>query len=252
LAPSEMGMHPMVAVGLLPAVFGFGSPAVAPACRSAVSVRAAPVVAVELTPEQLQLAGGAAAAAVAAVGVFVAQKKDGDAPAPAPTAAASPPPPPPPRKAVAKKSTWGLGPKAKKVTVSQHRMTGTMPAPPPREIWKPPPGWKPPTKPVQSWYDKGLRLSPPPSPPAPPPPPAGFFGFLDGLKSKIGGGSAAAPSGSSWGLGPKAKKVTRGAHRMAGTVPAPPPRELWVAPPPPPPPPPPTVVSWYDAGKRLA
>lgn len=42
-----------------------------------------------------------------------------------------------------------------------HRMAGTMPMPAPRELWYPPPGWTPPSKPVQSWYDQGLRLAPP-------------------------------------------------------------------------------------------
>ena len=39
-----------------------------------------------------------------------------------------------------------------------HRRAGTLPAPPPREVWVAPPGWKPPSKPVRSWYDAGLRL----------------------------------------------------------------------------------------------
>jgi len=32
---------------------------------------------------------------------------------------------------------------------------------PSREIWTPPPGWTPPTKSVQSWYDRGVRLTTP-------------------------------------------------------------------------------------------
>ena len=51
-----------------------------------------------------------------------------------------------------------------------HPMAGPWPKAPKRELWVPPPGWKPPTKPVQSWYDNGLRLTPP-APPAPPPAP---------------------------------------------------------------------------------
>jgi len=43
-----------------------------------------------------------------------------------------------------KPQSWGLmGPRA----VSPHRMRGTMPKPPPRELFKPPPGWEPPSKP---------------------------------------------------------------------------------------------------------
>lgn len=45
-----------------------------------------------------------------------------------------------------------------------HRMAGTMPPPPTREMWAPPPGWMPPTKPVLSWYDMGKRLTPPVTP----------------------------------------------------------------------------------------
>ena len=70
---------------------------------------------------------------------------------PPPTPVAPPPPPPP----VA--STWGLSGRR---GVSPHRMTGTMPKTPPREIWIAPPGWTPPKKAdsVFSWYDKGQRL----------------------------------------------------------------------------------------------
>ena len=46
-----------------------------------------------------------------------------------------------------------------------HRMAGTMPPPPTREEWLPPPGWRPPSKPVLSWYDSGLRLEAPVSGP---------------------------------------------------------------------------------------
>eukprot|EP00965_Chrysotila_dentata_P147870 4881225-Pleurochrysis_carterae.AAC.2 len=41
-----------------------------------------------------------------------------------------------------------------------HRGAGRYPAPPPRELWTPPPGWTPPRKPVISWYDRGIRLQP--------------------------------------------------------------------------------------------
>ena len=40
-----------------------------------------------------------------------------------------------------------------------HPMRGPWPKTPPREQWIPPAGWKPPSKPVTSWYDRGDRLS---------------------------------------------------------------------------------------------
>ena len=43
---------------------------------------------------------------------------------------------------------------------SLHRMAGRSVPPPKRELFVPPPGWVPPTKPVTSWYDMGLRLAP--------------------------------------------------------------------------------------------
>jgi len=40
-----------------------------------------------------------------------------------------------------------------------HPMRGPWPKTPPREQWTPPAGWKPPSKPVTSWYDRGDRLT---------------------------------------------------------------------------------------------
>jgi hypothetical protein len=40
-----------------------------------------------------------------------------------------------------------------------HPMRGPWPKAPAREQWTPPPGWKPPSKPVTSWYDRGDRLT---------------------------------------------------------------------------------------------
>jgi len=39
-----------------------------------------------------------------------------------------------------------------------HPMAGPWPKVPAREQWTPPAGWKKPTKPVTSWYDRGDRL----------------------------------------------------------------------------------------------
>ena len=39
-----------------------------------------------------------------------------------------------------------------------HAKSGPRPMDATRELWTPPPGWKPPTKPVISWYDSGKRL----------------------------------------------------------------------------------------------
>ena len=43
-----------------------------------------------------------------------------------------------------------------------HPMAGPWPTTPVRELWVPPPGWTPPSKPVPvtSWFDSGLRLQP--------------------------------------------------------------------------------------------
>ena len=84
-----------------------------------------------------------------------------------------------------------------------HRMAGTMPAPSPREEWDPPAGWRPPSKPVLSWYDSGVRLKLP-------------------VESWYDSGVRLEPA--EWpSLG-----GASGPHRMAGTMPAPPPREEWV------------------------
>ena len=78
-------------------------------------------------------------------------------------------------------------------------------------------------------------------------------------------GRAAAKQGVSDGYGLKNRKGFRGGvnkpgrdtHATAPAVVRPPKRTIWKPPPGweppsrPPPPPAPTVVSWYDAGKRL-
>ena len=149
-----------------------------------------------------------------------------------------------------------------KVTVGLHRMAGRAKPQPPREQWVPPPDWKPPKKPVVSWYDRGDRLTPDTKtdnvPPAPKPKEAG--NFFEKIVSIFTGGGAAA-SAQDTPAKPKpfvpayTGKVTVGLHRMAGRAKPPPPREQWV---PPPGWEPPSkaaakigVQSWYDAGKRL-
>ena len=112
-----------------------------------------------------------------------------------------------------------------------HRMAGTMPAPSPREEWVPPAGWRPPSKPVLSWYDSGVRLKLP--------------GDLAAAATSVASTAYAAkkaaydarrrvllpPTGANK---PKALASwpslggASGPHRMAGTMPAPPPREEWV------------------------
>merc|ERR1719310_156487 len=125
------------------------------------------------------LAGGAAAAVVVlGGGVFALSKKDDIPPAPLPTpptpaTETAPPPPPAPQ-------DWPL----RGGGGGTHRAAGRWPKPAARELWTPPPGWTPPTKPVSSWYDRGIRLAsaapaepvaaPPAAPPAPPAAPPSF------------------------------------------------------------------------------
>ena len=55
-------------------------------------------------------------------------------------------------------STWGIG--ASKPT--PHPKAGPWPKAPKRELWVPPAGWEPPSRPVPtvaSWYDSGERLA---------------------------------------------------------------------------------------------
>mmetsp|Transcript_50889 Transcript_50889/g.140855 ORF Transcript_50889/g.140855 Transcript_50889/m.140855 type:complete len:282 (+) Transcript_50889:11-856(+) len=222
--------------------------------RAEVAHRAPRVVAVEpsaaidmasLDPTVL---GGAAAVVLGGAALAFSNKGD-SAPAPAP---APPAPAPAPSPVVSTPVVYvPVG-----GTAGPHRMAGTMPPPPVRELWTPPPGWKPPTPPVSSWYDSGKRLIPPPAPtpppPATPPKPASMFddmmkGFND-FVAGLQGEPAAQPT--VWPeMGGKA-----GPHRGAGTMPPPPARELWEPPPgwkPPSPPAKVVVASWYDTGMRL-
>jgi len=196
------------------------------------------------------IVGGAAGV----IGAAVAFKQSEGASAPA-SASNTAPPPPTPKKARSPASFKPIGGKT-----GPHRMAGTMPPPPVREVWTPPPGWKPPTKPVVSWYDMGIRLTPSAPEPAPPPPsspqaPRPFEEMMKSFQAFFKGGESAAAAASSPKRGPwKAIGGTAGPHRMSGTMPPPPKRELWIPPPgweAPSPPPRPMVASWYDSGQRL-
>ena len=226
------------------------------------AITAADPAAAESLKEQLPVILGALA--LGGGGVYAYQQKKDDGPSAAavarPKKAAAPATKPPAARSSKAASTpsgssWGLNGRR---TVSPHRMSGTMPKPKPRQAWKPPKGWTPPKKPVQSWYDRGDRLTPPSPPPAPPeapPPPAKKKTWADTFfwASQTASPSSPAPGGSSWGLTSSRRGISP--HRMAGTMPKPPPRKLWKPPPgwkpPSKPAPPPGVASWYDRGVRL-
>eukprot|EP00966_Prymnesium_polylepis_P255671 5906993-Prymnesium_polylepis.1 len=127
--------------------------------RAEVAHRAPRVVAVEpsaaidmasLDPTVL---GGAAAVVLGGAALAFSNKGD-SAPAPAP---APPAPAPAPSPVVSTPVVYvPVG-----GTAGPHRMAGTMPPPPVRELWTPPPGWKPPTPPVSSWVSSaGSRTQP--------------------------------------------------------------------------------------------
>jgi len=188
-----------------------------------VSPRATVIAAVDVDPNVL---AGAAAAFLAAGGAFAYNKKDS-----ASAAAGVPPPAPAPkpteRKTPVRKRSgpWpSLGGPS-----GPHRMAGTLPPPAVRMEWVPPPDWKPPSKPVVSWYDMGTRLEPSPPLPSPVPaapqgpPPSPFDEFIQGFKALLNGGSASGSTKKRWpSLGGDS-----GPHRMAGTMPPPPVRVEW-------------------------
>ena len=102
-----------------------------------------------------------------------------------------------------------------------HPMRGPWPKAPAREQWTPPPGWKPPSKPVTSWYDRGDRLT-----------------------STV---TKTASTQVEW----PALGGSGAFHPMRGPWPKAPAREQWTPPPgwikPSKP-----VLSWYDKGERLS
>jgi len=143
-------------------------------------------------------------------------------------------------------------------SAGSHRMAGRWPKPPPRELWSPPPDWTPPTKPVLSWYDMGLRLSAPaPAPPSALAPPKRKRDMLGDLWRSVFGTTeteaTAAPRPAARTASWPSLGGAGGSHRMAGRWP--PPKLEVVAPPPAPVAAPATpktsVYSWYDSGKRL-
>merc|ERR1719183_528277 len=169
-------------------IFAFAALAFAPPGLSPTRVRVASrsVVAVyaAATSSKLiaglpaeQVLGGVAAIALLGGGAAMNSNKKAASPPPAPVVAPPPPPPAPPPPPPSP-TDWYTG----KRTAGYHRSAGRWPGDPKREVWVPPAGWKPPTKPVQSWYDKGLRLEPPPAPPAPEKAKPSSTAFMDQLK----------------------------------------------------------------------
>ena len=162
------------------AALAFAPPGLSPTrvrvatCRSVVPVCVdadAVAVAVDAAATSSKLIAGLPAeqvlggvAAIALLGGGAAMNSNKNASPPAAPVVAPPPPPPAPPPPPPSPTDWYTG----KRTAGYHRSAGRWPGDPKREMWVPPAGWKPPTKPVQSWYDKGLRLEPPPAPPAAP------------------------------------------------------------------------------------
>lgn len=118
---------------------------------------------------------------------------------------------------------------------------------------------QPVTKIVQSEEEREALLAaalPPAPPPAPEPepePPKKVPFYQDFFSKMAGSAAARLPVSDGYGL--KNRKGFRGGVNKP--KPKPPKRTIWKPPPGweppsrPPPPPAPTVVSWYDAGKRL-
>lgn len=241
---------------LLPTALAF-APSLTPTPRARVTSRAlAPVcvdgsVVAEMS-DQAQYAGAAAAALFLGGGLYLGNTKKSAsppaAPAPAPAApvASVEPPPPPPAAPVVRLVATGAA-------LGQHRMAGRWPGDPKRTVWVPPPGWVKPTKPVQSWYDKGQRLTPPVAAPAKPTKvPTSFFDQVKAFFESVGEGASSSPARptTDWYKG----KRSLGTHRMAGRWPGDLQREQWVPPPgwqPAAKPAAAGVKSWYDSGQRL-
>tara|TARA_B100000513_G_scaffold189231_1_gene112806 strand:- start:510 stop:1268 length:759 start_codon:yes stop_codon:yes gene_type:complete len=211
------------------------------------------------------IAGGVTAATAGLGAFFVSTKKPAAPPAP-PAAAPQATPPPKPSKKQWKSLGGSSGP---------HRGAGRWTPPPPAELWVPPPGWKPPTKPVSSWYDSGLRLAPETASKATVSEATAAWSLtsiVGSIKNAFKGATAKASGLRRW----KNLGGSSGYHRMAGRWPPPDPtpsqtaaaktaiktataktaaaassvkswydagRRLT--------PPKPAVASWYDSGKRL-
>jgi hypothetical protein len=210
-------------------IVGFHAPMTPPLTpsRAAASMVDAEVVTAATAPflngaDPLLLGGGA----VVALGglAFASTQSDTSPPAPAP-----PQPVPTPKPKRVSRPRFG----------NKWPMKGgtnkPKPKKPPRELWKPPPDWEPPRKPVQSWYDCGERLTP-----AEPVEPA-RTNIFKSVSTLFSGGlpstwplAGASPAGASWGIG--GKRGLRGgtnklgSHRMSAKAKAPP-REAWKPPP---------------------
>ena len=235
----------MAILFLLPTALAF-APGLTPTPRARVTSRAlAPVCvdagAVAEMSDQAKYAGAAAAALFLGGGLYLGSKPKSAsppaAPAPAPAAPVAPvePPPPPPAAPVVRLVATGAA-------LGTHRMAGRWPGDPQREMWVPPPGWVKPTKPVQSWYDKGQRLTPPVAEKAAAKPtnlPTTFFDQVKAFFESAGAGASSSPARptTDWYKG----KRSLGTHRMAGRWPGDPKRELWVPPP-----------GWQPAAKPAA
>ena len=115
-----------------------------------------------------------------------------------------------------------------------HPMSGPWPPPPPREIWVPPPGWEPPSKPEVVASEESISSEPAPEKQA-------WSFTLPDLTSFLG-------LKKDWPMLGGTNKY----HPMAGPWPPPPPRELWVSEAQIPAAEPVVVTSWYDSGVRLA
>ena len=244
---------------LLPTALAF-APGLAPTPRArVVTGRAlAPVCLdgslVAEVSDQALYAGAAAAALLVGGGLYAGNnKKTNSAPSPPPAPVAAPaaePDAPPP---AVPASDWYKG----KRSLGTHRSAGRWPGDEKRTLWVPPAGWKRPTKPVISWYDKGQRLTPPAATPAAKAS-AKPTNFMDQFKAFFESATASAPSSppprptTDWYKG----KRSLGTHRSAGRWPGDEKRTLWV---------PPAgwtpagkakpatagVKSWYDSGARL-
>ena len=247
---------------LLPTALAF-APGLTPTPRARVTTRALAPVCVDGSlvaemSDQAKYAGAAAAALFLGGGLYMGQIKPKTASppaAPAPAAAApvaAPVEPPPPAAPV---GDWYKG----KRSLGTHRSAGRWPGDAKRTVWVPPPGWVKPTKPVQSWYDKGERLTPPVAAKAAKAAAAKPANFFDQVKAFFDQGDAAPSSPArpttDWYKG----KRSLGTHRSAGRWPGDAKRELWVPPPGWQPaskaatakPAEAGVKSWYDSGARL-
>ena len=130
-------------------------------------------------------------------------------------------------------------------TNKYHSMSGPWPAPPPRELWVPPPGWEPPSRPVSASMTEEISSVSTPAVAS-----RQWSKMLPDLAILF-------QLNNDWPMLGGTNKY----HPMSGPWPAPPPRELWVPPPgweppskaaPMAKPAAEPVVSWYDAGRRLA